>query len=234
MPSAQGRGPGKPAAAGGGNALARWASSSCSVPIVNRRRLGRGGNGAPEAGQGRSAGGGYGGSGVSTRRWRLRRGRSVARRRAQVSRGRRRRAGVLAMPVACPENPFHSRLAPLLYQAACGAGRSQRTRLDLGVGGVAAPSVGSSPASFSLVLAPFAVRSSHLPTGPPSWQPHLRFSAPRVWRRRVRNLTPPSLGFQASGQHLGSLEPGRRYSVFYLTMLFSNRTRNIDLSPVLA
>lgn len=84
-PSALGGGAGKLAAAGGGSARARWAGSPGSVPIiVNRRRLGRGGNGAPEAGLGRSAGGGRGGSSVRARRRRLRR-LAVARRRRRRS-----------------------------------------------------------------------------------------------------------------------------------------------------
>lgn len=47
------RGPGKPAAARGGRARARWAGSSCSVPIiVNRRRLGGVGMGLPRPARG--------------------------------------------------------------------------------------------------------------------------------------------------------------------------------------
>ena len=74
-PSKPRGGPGKPGAAGGGSARARWAGSPGSVPIiVNRRRLGWGGNGAPEAGRGRSAGGGRGGGrsrGGGAGQWRV-------------------------------------------------------------------------------------------------------------------------------------------------------------------
>lgn len=44
-------------------------------------------------------------------------------------------------------------------QAACGAGGSPRAERELGVGGVAAPSAGSSRAGFSPVLAPLPVVS---------------------------------------------------------------------------
>lgn len=62
----------------GRSARARWPGSSGSVPIiVNRRRLGRGGNGVPEAGPGLSEGGGCGGGGGGVRvgKRRLRQGR---------------------------------------------------------------------------------------------------------------------------------------------------------------
>ncbi|CAO2625648.1 hypothetical protein LEMLEM_LOCUS18955 [Lemmus lemmus] len=70
------RGPGKPAAAGGGSARARWAGPVLFCPNhCKQAEAGRGGNGAPAAGQGGSAGGGGRGGRVSARRRRLQRSR---------------------------------------------------------------------------------------------------------------------------------------------------------------
>lgn len=70
------RGPGKPAAAGGGSARARWAGPVLFCPNhCKQAEAGRGGNGAPAAGQGESAGGGGRGGRVSARRRRLQRSR---------------------------------------------------------------------------------------------------------------------------------------------------------------
>lgn len=77
------------------------------------------------------------------------------------------------MPLECPRSPLPRRPRACVCQAACGARCSQPSGLKLGVGGVAAPGVGSPRESFAPVFAPLAVRPSHWPTGLPSWRPRL-------------------------------------------------------------
>lgn len=101
-------------------------------------------------------------------------------------------------------------------QAACGAGRSPRAGLELGVGGVAAPSAGSSRAGFSPVLAP-------MPAVPPICRPGL----PRGTRICDLVLSgsgggesgtgplPPTVSLQASGQLLGTGTEARGLCLLY-------------------
>lgn len=127
------RGPGKPAAAGGGSARARWAGPVLFCPNhCKQAEAGRGGNGVPAAGQGESAGGGSRGGRVSARRRRLQRSRrSLGGRYWSVAGSGRLRGSRAAARCPC-ERSSGARPRARACQAACWA---WDPGLGIGVGG---------------------------------------------------------------------------------------------------